>query len=193
MVLLHQVARATEANVQPTDYSHNPLEGDRCWGGRVDLDNALLLASGLAQDDSGTPATFAAAHGRSSPMLRKEHKRWGRKAVPKISFKRAIGFHLCRFHMASREFVSSCDCFGGRPRCKPSQHCNDVLLVASIGFPRGGGRTKVVWALPQVQGLFYRCWGLMGWRGSRWSGRAPNWLASGAGQKSGKCPRTFSG
>ena len=158
VVLLHQVARAIEANVQPTDYSHNPLEGDRCWGGRVDLDNALHLASGLAQDDSGTPATFAASHVRSSPMLRKTRQRCGNKAVPKISFKRATGFELRRFHMVSRELGSRCDCLRGVPRCKRSQQRNDVLLVASIGLPRGGGRTKVLWALPQVQGLFYRHW-----------------------------------
>ena len=60
------------------------LEGDRCWGGWVDLDNALHLASGPAQDDSGTPATFAASHVRSFYILRQRKTSAGaRRQCPK--------------------------------------------------------------------------------------------------------------
>jgi len=74
---MHKVARLVEAHERPEDVSSNPTEGDRIWGGRVDMDLSTHLSMGLGGEDQAKAATLVEAHVKSFRNFRKRHKRLG--------------------------------------------------------------------------------------------------------------------
>ena len=149
---MHQIAQAVEASINGDTLSSNPLDGDRCWGSRVDLEAARHLVLGRSMHGDAAAATFVEAHVRSFHCLRKTHRRWGKKPAPRVCVQHARGKELCRYMDAGRRFMASCETFavacdafriGGK----------DILLVAILGFQ--DARCSIMWAPPQVW-LFYR-------------------------------------
>ena len=115
--LLQQVARLVEAHSQATTFTSNPLEGDRTWGGRVDVDLTAHLCSGLGAtpgNERGAPATFVEGHVASFLRLRKAHKKWSKKGPPKVSCARGTNTMLVRYHMAAKSVSGTVHDLGHR-------------------------------------------------------------------------------
>ena len=150
--LLHQVARLVEAASKPEDFTSNPVEADRVWGGRVDLDLQAHLCTGQGADSEVPPANLVTAHVAAFHRLRKPHRRWGKKQRrPRVSFRKGMWGILTRYQDASRSFLR--DCAQLALACDASRvGGKDVFLVVVLGT-NNSGETRVCWAPPQVPRL----------------------------------------
>ena len=150
--LVHQVARAIECHRSHLDWSPNPLEGDRIWGGRADIALTTHLSMGLGGEDAGSdPTPFVEANVKHYLRLRKRHRKWGKKLKPaKPSAQRGVSMILSRYLATSQQFFSVENCSNIVISCDASRvGGREVLLVALLGTSHSGD-TRVCWAPLQI-------------------------------------------
>ena len=146
----HQVARVVESHSPSLDWSPNPVNSDRAWGGRTDPELSSHLCMGLGGEDQADPATFINPHVASFLTLRKKHKRWGKRKRVRISTASGVGQILSQYMAASQAFFAPESCRSVSVAADGSRVGGlEILLVVLIGTSVTGF-TKVCWAPPQV-------------------------------------------
>ena len=147
--LLFEVARQMDFYVHRQQWSSNPTEGDRCWGGRTDPALTSHLCQGLGSHEE--VATNVNTHVNAFRRLRKPHRRWGKQAASH-SVDTGQGLMMTRYLESCRSFLKNCHQYtiaydasriGGK----------EVLLLVLVATCCVSGHTRACWAPPQVAAL----------------------------------------